>query len=315
MNSYLSSDYAGKTHKRICRKIICRLAASLAKCLGGTLDYIGMGSLFYEDFLVFYASGCIRDMTSIEYMLDANGKFDELKYRRFLLNRPFESIRLLPLSVREAVEQLSFDQNCLVWFDYDSTITRETIEEAAEVLRKAEKTCMLASCTGTQVAYDYKAERRTLDMEAVRSRFQDMLTPETANLFATLSWDYFTDIIRDCVTPYYRRLVNERNEREHRSFKLFQVARIEYRQPSRFVVDIWLLLDTDRVDEEIVREQVLKSADAGFHKIDMPVLTEREKGFIGSHLDKNPTALADELALDEECVKKYLRYWEDYCEY
>lgn len=42
------------------------------------------------------------------------GKFDELKYRRYFLNRPFESIRLLPLSVREAVDQLEFGQNCLV---------------------------------------------------------------------------------------------------------------------------------------------------------------------------------------------------------
>lgn len=94
-----------------------------------------MGSLFYEDFQVLYASGCIRGMTSIEYMLDGDGEFDELKYRRFLLNRPFESIRLLPLTVREAVDQLSFDQNCLVWFDYDSTITKETIEETATRVR------------------------------------------------------------------------------------------------------------------------------------------------------------------------------------
>ena len=172
---------------------------------------------------------------------------------------------------------------------------------------------MVVSCTGTQVAYDYKAERRTLDLGAVRSCFQDMLTPETAQVLDTLSWDHFTDIIRDCVTPYYRRLVDERNEREHRSFKLFQVARIEYRQPSRFVVDIWLLLDTGEVDEEAVREQVLNSADAGFHAIDMPVLTERERRIIGSNRGMDPAALADELALREECIRKYLRYWEDYC--
>lgn len=174
MNSYLFLDFAGKTHKRVCRKIMCRLAVSLAQCLEGTLDYIGMGSLFYEDFLMFYASGCIRNMTSIECMLDRDGEFDELKYRRFLLNRPYDSIRLLPLTVREAVDQLSFDENCLVWFDYDSTIKRETIEDIAEVIRKAKKTCMLASCTGTQIAYGYKAERGTLDMEVVRSCFQDI---------------------------------------------------------------------------------------------------------------------------------------------
>lgn len=191
-------------------------------------------------------------------------------------------LSLLPLTVREAVDQLSFDQNCLVWFDYDSTITKETIEETAEVIRKAKKTCMLVSCTGTQVAYDYKAERRTLNMEAVQGCFQDMLTPETANLFESLSWDHFSDTIRDCVTPYYERLVDERNKREHRNFKLFHVARIEYKQPSRFVIDIWLLLDTDEVNEETVRELVLNSKDAGSHKIDMPVLTEREKSSLAA---------------------------------
>ena len=315
MNSYLSLDYAGKTHKRICRKIICRLATDLAKSLGSTLDYIGMGSLFYEDFLVFYASGCIRNMTSIEYMLDENGAFDELKYRRFLMNRPFESIHLLPMTVREAVDQLTFDRSSLIWFDYDSTITRETIEETAEVIRKAKKTCMLACSTGIQIAVGYKADRRTLNMAAVRSCFEDMLTPETANLFEGLSWGTFTDTIRDCVTPYYERLVDERNKREHRNFKLFHVARLKYKQPSWFVIDIWLLLDTDEADWDAIEEQVLKSKDAGFHLIDMPVLTEREKKLIDSHLDEDPATLAEELALDEVCIRKYLRYWNDYYEH
>ena len=311
MNSYLSIDYAGKTHKKICRKIIRKLASAFASCLDRKLDYIGMGSLFFEDFTEFYASGWIDGMTSIEYMRDADGAFDERKYRRFLLNKPYASIRLLPLSVREAVELLPFDRSFLTWFDYDSTITRETIEETAAVIRKAACSGMLASSTGTQIAYSYKSDRRALDMDAVRASFGDMFAPEPSEALDGLTWDNFVQTVRDLTTPYYQRLVVEKNKKEGRNFQLMKAARLEYRQPSVFVIDIWLLIDAGEISVESVRQQVLGSEDAGFHRIDMPVLTEREKKILGSRRWDDPARLAEELALDVESVRKYLRYWED----
>ena len=314
MNSYLTLDYSRKTHKKICRKIIRGIATSFAALLGSKLEYIGMGSLFYEDFIDFFSSGWINDMISIEYMLDSEGVFDDLKYKRFLLNRPYKSICLMPMSVREAVCSLSFDKHFLTWFDYDSAITRETIEETAEVIRKAKKSGVLVNSTGAQNAYIYKTEGKTLDMKIIRSCFEDMLTPETADLFESLDWQNFTQSIRDAVTPYYQHLVTKKNKIEHKSYQLIKAGRIEYRQPSLFVTDLWLLVDTAKIGLETIKNKVLSTKDAGFHRIDMPILTKREKKIIGSRLDEDPAVLADELALDSDSIRKYFRYWDYYIE-
>ena len=312
MNSYLGTDYSGKTYKKICRKMIARLVQAFSECIHDRLDYIGMGSLFYEDFREFYPHGFMNRMTSIEYMLDREGKFDRQKYRRFLMNRPYEEIELLPLSVREAVDTLSFDRNFIAWFDYDSTITRETIEEMADVIRKAEAMGFLVDCTGTQIAYSYKDERRTLNMDAVRNAFADMVTEENADVFERLAWENFAETIRDLVTPYYERIVRVKKETSGRNWKLFKAGRIHYRQPSMFVIDLWILADLDQISEEEIETKVLSLKDAGEHFIDMSVLTERERAIISSRLEEDPSVLAEELAIDEPSIRKYIRYWDDY---
>lgn len=314
MNSYMYLDHSGKTLKKICRKIIRRMAVSFSSCIDSKLDYIGMGSLFYEDFKEFYPSGCIDGMTSIECMTDGEGIFDEMKYRRFMLNRPYEQIRIIPELVSEAIKQLPFDKPFLVWFDYDCAVTRETIEDTAEVIRKASAPGMIANSTGNRAPFQYLDEKRELDMDIIRSVFSDILVDETSAVFDDINKINFTDCIRDAVASYYQKVVSEKNEKEHRNYRLIKAERIEHRQPLRFVTDIWLLVDEDETDIKSINEKVLRPENAESYCIDMVVLTEREKSIIGSRLGDDPEMLAEELAIDTDSVRKYIRYWEDFTE-
>ncbi len=314
MNSYLYLDHAGKTLKKVCRKIIRRKAVAFSSCINSKLDYIGMGSLFYEDFKEFYPSGCIDGMTSIECMTDGEGVFDDLKYRRFMLNRPYEQIRIIPVLVNEAIKQLPFDKPFLAWFDYDCGVTRETIEDTAEVIRKASAPGMIVNSTGDRAAFQYLDEQRELDMEIIHSIFDDMLDGESGKMLEDITKLDFAERIRDAAAPYYQRVVSEKNEKEHRNYRLIKAERIEHRQPLRFVTDIWLLVDGDVTDMDALKEKVVSSEDAERPCIDMVVLTEREKQIIGSRLGDDPEVLAEELAIDADSVRKYIRYWEEFTE-
>ena len=311
MNSYLAVDYSGKIHKKIVRKIIGRLAERFSECAGSELEYIGMGSLFYMDFTEFYSRGFIGKMKSIEFMLDFDDNFDERKYKRFLMNRPYEAIELLPMSVREAVDTLPFDEDSLVWFDYDTTLTHENIEESADVIRKAKKSLMLVSTTGTQVSYMYKSDRRSLDMEVVRDSLGTIVGPDNDTFFEELTWDSFYESLHDIVTPYYERVVSEKNASEKRRFKLFEVGSIKYKNPSFMQADIRLLVDLDEIPEEKIKETVLSSDDAGFHLLDMSILTEKEKSIFQERKGEAPEVLADEIYIEPEYISKYYRYWDD----
>ena len=149
-------------------------------------------------------------------------------------------------------------------------------------------------------------------MDTVRAKFGDMVDPDNREIWEKLTGANFSQMMRDAVEPYYQRVVADRNKAEHRNFQLRKVGRIEYRETSWIVADIWLLVDADKVNVELVERNVLHHADAGLHVINMPVLTEREKKIIASRLDEDPAALAEDLALEEDCVRKILRYWDDY---
>lgn len=313
MNSYLYLDHAGKTLKKVCRKIIRQKAVSFSECINSKLDYIGMGSLFYEDFKELYPSGCIDGMTSIECMTDAEGIFDDMKYRRFMLNRPYEEIRIIPALVSDAIKQLPFDRPFLAWFDYDSSVTRETIEDTAEVIRRASAPGMIANSTGDRTSFQYLDEKRELDMDIVHSVFDDMLGGETS-VFDDITKIDFSDRIRDAAASYYQKVVSEKNEKEGTNYCLIKAERVEHRQPLRFVTDIWLLVDEDVTDMEAIKAKVVSPEDAERPCIDMVVLTEREKQIIGSRLDDDPQVLAEELAIDVDSVRKYIRYWDDFTE-
>ena len=311
MNSYLLTDYSGKLHKRVVRKMLGRLAGRYSACIGSKMDYIGMGSLFYTDFTEFYGTGCIDGMKSIEDMCDNKGDFDEKKYKRFMLNRPYDEIELLPMTVREAVDRISFDKPSMVWFDYDSTVTHETIEEMADVIRRAKKSSMLLTCNGTQIAYSYKSEGRTLDLKVVRECFGKIAGSGDDTFFDGLTWENFVDNIYKTVTPYYERVVAEKNASEGKNYKLYELSNIEYRQPSLFRVKVWLLVDTDEVPEERIEKEMLSAPEAGYHLIDMTILTEREKKILEGRRDEDPEVLAEELCIDAEHIRKYFKYWND----
>jgi hypothetical protein len=62
------------------------------------------------------------------------------------------------------------------------------------------------------------------------------------------------------------------------------------------------------------KEKLLRPEDDESYCNDMVVLTEREKNIIGSRLGDDPEVLAEELAIDTDSVRKYIRYWEDFTE-
>ena len=210
------------------------------------------------------------------------------------------------------VQELTFDRPFMTWIDYDTTLRRETIEETAEIIRKATKSGMLVLCTGSQMAAAYRGEHMTVNPEGVLEDLDGLLSADESWFFEDLTRENIVDRVRIVVDEYYHRLVMEKNERENKNYRLLTVGRLEYTKPTNFINDIWLLVDSDEVDVEKVEKEVLGSKDAGYHCLDMPVLTERERDIIGSRLDEDAEVLSEELSIDVNSIKKYQRYWDDY---
>lgn len=312
MESYLYIDYSNRYHKKIARKMIANIVKEYSNCLGRKLDYVGMGSLFFEDFIQLYETGCIEGMKSIEYMTGEDGLFNEQKYKRFMQNRPYDSIEIIPKYACDAIEELTFENNTVLWLDYEVPIRRDTIEDMANVIRKMTHSGLLISVTNTYVPHPYKSGRGELDTAMVKELFADMVTPQTAQILEDIDWDNYTFSIRKMVNPYYRKLVKEKSEANGKHYELYQISSIEYRDSVRFVIDIWALIDRDETDCEAVIEHMSSIFEAGEHNIDMTILTEREKEILKKRIDQNPIQIAEDFGVDVLSIEKYIKY-RKYC--
>lgn len=308
MNSYLYVNYSDRFHKRITRHIIANIVKKFSECIDKKIDFIGMGSLFFEDFITLYETGSIANMKSIEYMLGNNGEFDEAKYKRFLFNRPYDSIEIIPKMVRDAVLDIKFDNNCILWLDYEEAINRDTIEDMAVAIRNMKKTGLLVSATNTFVPFEYKKGKQQLDVELVREKFADIVTPENKKLFDEISWDNYNVNVRDMVDSYYKKLVVEKCKKEKDKYELIKLSRIEYRDSARYVLDIWALIDINEINYDKFKLNLFSIPEIGNHKIDMVVLTKKEIDIIKNCKNENIKSIVNTYGIDEESINQYIKY-------
>jgi len=78
-------------------------------------QYIGLGSIYYYDFILFHKYLNIRDMISL----------DDKEYpHRFEFNKPFDFIKFKPKLTTEFLSTHDLDKKSFIWLDYDSRLIR-----------------------------------------------------------------------------------------------------------------------------------------------------------------------------------------------
>lgn len=121
-NSFEKINYSLRPAKSVERKIIMQFC-SLLRPFGSieNYHYIGFGSIYYSDFILFHKNLNISKMSSIEFERnEARAKFN-LPYKCIELHAG-ESNRKLPTLIKE-------DEKSIVWLDYDSPLSSTSIDD------------------------------------------------------------------------------------------------------------------------------------------------------------------------------------------
>ena len=104
--------------KQIERKIFIELLQKMQHALNINISkyrYIGLGSIYYYDFILFHKYLNIRDMVSLD---------DKEEHNRFEFNKPFDFITFKPMSTTDFLSKNDLDKESFIWFDYDSSLIR-----------------------------------------------------------------------------------------------------------------------------------------------------------------------------------------------
>lgn len=120
--SYEKVHYALRPAKQVERRMFVAAFQHLMK-IGFPLDdyhYLGMGSVYFVDFIVFHKYLGISSMTSVEKRSSAKSRLE--------FNKPFGLVDIRIGDISNHVCSLSPDRRYLVWLDYDCGLDKNVIK-------------------------------------------------------------------------------------------------------------------------------------------------------------------------------------------
>ncbi|MDN3029745.1 O-methyltransferase [Streptomyces sp. S.PB5] len=100
---------------------VCRRLTAMARL--EDYQYVGFGALEFVDFHLVHRALNISDMISIEA--------DEASIDRYLFNRPFKTVQVVPGRSSTVLPDLSWDRLSIVWLDYTGRLNDEVINDVS----------------------------------------------------------------------------------------------------------------------------------------------------------------------------------------
>jgi hypothetical protein len=120
--SFKKFNYGLRPCKQVERKILIEQFQRLSE-LGYRISdyrYVGFGSVYYVDFIMFHKYLRIRKMDCIEHSTDQ---------RRMRFNKPYRFITLRLRPYADAVTSIRRTIPYLVWLDYDYPMTASMLQD------------------------------------------------------------------------------------------------------------------------------------------------------------------------------------------
>lgn len=124
MASYERINYALRPAKTIERKMLAEGFRRLtAFATLGSYRYVGLGSTYFSDFIMFHRTLNITNMLSIEKDVENADRFD--------FNLPFKCVKMAYGKSTVVLPTLKWTKRTIGWFDYDGPLTADVLADVA----------------------------------------------------------------------------------------------------------------------------------------------------------------------------------------
>jgi hypothetical protein len=231
--------------------------------------YIGMGSIYYYDFIMLHKSLRLGRMKSID---------DKDTPGRFNFNKPYDFVEFENMKSTDFLSDYGFDRRIILWLDYDFQLCKCVFDDLTILAKKCNEGDVLFI---TLDASDSEADKDTRS-DFIRANERYISSRYQKNYY--VSPKYFPmllqDILKNCLLE-----AGEYNDAKFR--KIFAFT---YRDSAPMFTLGGLFTDNDKSLESLEGNEFV-SLDDRILDIGIPQLTYKEK----IHLDANITLLRNSL--------------------
>jgi hypothetical protein len=315
-DSYKQFHYGLRPSKQVERRIMIEVLIRLSRAGYDISDYayLGFGSVYYVDFLMFHKYLFIDDMVCVEW-----GNVE----KRMRFNKPFKFIKLKMGALLNYIPNIRRTKKYLVWLDYDRSLDVEMLQDIDGCLNRLAPQSIFVITIDARP--NLPKDLFEFDIEAMTAEGREQLTAEK---YQEWFGDYVEQeitldtITRSQVAPLFYEVAVERiRQTLHRrggGLRFLQIFNYVY-QNGAPMFTIGGIIGTDQDQRALRRCGILEHkfvrTNSECLKISVPPLTIREKYWLDSKLDDRLTAAKLQFELEEELLENYRRFYKEYPTY
>ena len=303
--SYEKFHYGLRTAKNIERKMLCEAFQRLSVI--DRLDryrYIGFGSTYFTDFILFHKCLGFTDMVSIEY--------NEKDADRFRFNCPFRCIKVQFGSSTNVLPVLNWHKKSILWLDYDYPLDASVLTDISFFCTKAVAGSILLVTVDAQPGDNKENDKNRLERLQDRVGIEKVPAGIKKNELAG-RWGTAT-VSQKLITNEIDQILSARNG------MLSMSNRIQYKQLFNFhYADVAEMLTVggilyDNSLSEKVRQCAFDSLDFVRTKdapclIEAPNLTYRELRYLDSQMPLKRHRRLKSPGVSDDAIEKYKKVY------
>lgn len=280
MASYEEIDYSLRPAKNVERKMIGEALQRLTHLAPlPSYQYVGFGSTYFADFVLFHRMLGIESMTSIE--------MDQAKSTRFKFNNPYKCIEIKFDMSSDVLPLLDWERRTILWLDYDGKLSNDVLGDIRTFCTRAIAGSVIV--VSVNANFSYASKDQTGPVEELREALDSGRVPdEMTDADLVPKWkgaEFCAQLIRSEI----QRELSVRNTGRSQWTKLSykQLFHFHYKDGAKMLTVGGLISDPSM--EGLLGQCAFErlpftrgETDSAL-ELEIPILTARERRYLESH--------------------------------
>lgn len=273
--SFEQVHYLLRPKKQIERKVLIEILNDVGKIINlSECIYIGFGSVFYYDFILFHKYLGLNNLLSLD---------DKTTKNRFNFNRPYDFIQFENKLSTDYLNQFNWEPRVMMWLDYDKKMNDTVLADLRIAGRNSKKHDILILTLNAGCEKDYRKRKNERKLffdyygQYISRKYKHVKYYTPAKIPALLQNVILNIIKTTCL---------------NRNVKFFKLFAFTYRDTAPMFT-IGGIFDTSGEHWHRELNNKFIRTDSRIIDINVPILTYKEKLWIDCHINMVKNEIKD----------------------